>query len=195
MLRRADRALLMAKAKGRNVVVQLGTGSGNDATEATGPLAPLGRVRPQLLLEQVLVTPVPVKMAIEKLRGFVADHAAKILKIDGSQVCLEMTAQRPARTRRFTDRPVTFGIELAFEEDRIYRDVEDPTCTGALRTRIRVTISPRKDRDRRRRDVADRAREVLVSFRSYLMATDEEPMPPEGALKRAKRILTPWKAK
>ena len=53
-------------------------------------------------------------------------------------------------------------------------------------------LGPMKDRDRRRRDVSERAREVLVSFRSYLMATEEEPVAPQGALRRAKRILAPW---
>ena len=33
MLRRADRALLMAKSKGRNVVVQLGSGGGEEPAE------------------------------------------------------------------------------------------------------------------------------------------------------------------
>ena len=37
MLRRADRALLMAKAKGRNMVVQQGTGSSGSPSERRGP--------------------------------------------------------------------------------------------------------------------------------------------------------------
>jgi hypothetical protein len=61
-----------------------------------------------------------------------------------------------------------------------------------VRTRIRVSISPRKNRDRRRPDVSGRAREVLVSFRSYLMATEDDPLPCQGVLRRAKRILVPW---
>ena len=79
MLRRADRALLMAKAKGRNTVVQLGTGSAAfdhplgdaDWSAASGPS---GRER---LLQQQLVTSVPMSVAVEKLRGFIADHRAK----------------------------------------------------------------------------------------------------------------------
>ena len=73
MLRRADRALLMAKAKGRNTVVQLGTGGVRP--QATKPSAAARRRRsPAQLIEQTLWTPVPLQMAIEKLRGFVADH-------------------------------------------------------------------------------------------------------------------------
>ena len=43
MLRRADRALLMAKAKGRNMVVQLGTGGGERGRR--GRSAPAARRR------------------------------------------------------------------------------------------------------------------------------------------------------
>jgi len=192
MLRRADRALLMAKAKGRNKVVQLGTGCGGDQGEGSADSWPGKTARPRQLLEQVLVTPVPIKIAIEKLRGFVADHEAKIVKIDGNQIRLEIDDVPHSRLRRFTDRPVTFGVELRFEEERFQKDAGDSSSGGVLRTKICVSIGPMKDRDRRRRDVSERAREVLVSFRSYLMATEEEPMASQGALRRAKRILAPW---
>ncbi len=36
-----------------------------------------------------------------------------------------------------------------------------------------MKITPQKQRDRRREDVSQRAREVLASFRCYLMATCE----------------------
>ena len=65
----------MAKAKGRNMVVQLGSG-GEQGAEAGAGRAD----RPTGLLEQTLVTPVPLQIAIEKLRGFVADHQATILE-------------------------------------------------------------------------------------------------------------------
>ena len=92
MLRRADRALLMAKASGRNSVVQLGTGTGGEnetRRDRRRLVLGVGPARTELL-EQDLVTPVPVKMAIEKLRGFVADHQAKIIAINGNQVQLEI---------------------------------------------------------------------------------------------------------
>ena len=44
MLRRADRALLMAKANGRNTVVQLGSGSGGETAEK--PAGRLARSTP-----------------------------------------------------------------------------------------------------------------------------------------------------
>ena len=60
------------------------------------------------------------------------------------------------------------------------------------RTKIHVIIGPRKNRDRRRKDAADRAREVLASLRSYLMATAQNAPSDRGVLRRAKRVLAPW---
>ena len=119
-------------------------------------------------------------MAIEKLRGFVADHEANILKIDGNQIQLEIAEKCDSRLRRLTDRPVTFQLDLRFEEQRVRRERDhgEVNTGGVLRTRIFVSITPRKTRDRRRADVAERAQQVLISFRSYLMATLGRPRRP-----------------
>lgn len=198
MLRRADRGLLMAKAKGRNTVVQLGSGfngetsDGGEGSPKRGLFWWQKPASPVMVLEQDLVTPVPIKVAIEKLRGFVADHQAKIVSIEGNHVTLEIddTVQL---TRRRSDRPMTFAVELCFEEEQLERTNSAGTAARTIsRTKIHVAITPRKNRDRRRNDVADRAREVLASFRSYLMATVEDSPPSKGVLRRAKSILAPW---
>ena len=192
MLRRADRALLMAKDNGRNQVVQLGGGPTDEpAEEKRGFFWPFQSAKPKELLEQTLVTPVPVKIAVEKLRGFIADHQATILQIDGNHVQLRIEEKRASGLRRLTDRPVTFEMQIAFEEHRQRKDEDAADMnSGVARTRIRVALSVRKNRDRRRDDVFARARDMLASFRSYLMASEEEP-PAEGTLNKAKRLL-PW---
>ena len=196
MLRRADRALLMAKSRGRNQVVQLGAGADGDASGNGKPQQAMkgdGKTRKtdsKRLLKQVLVTSVPAKMAIEKLRGFVADHRAKILKINGNYVCLEIVEQY-GTLRRLTDRPIAFRVALAFEEEKPQKDGDASANGSAARTRIELRISLRKARDRRRMNVEGRAREVLASFRSYLMATDETTAQ-KGVMHRAKQILAPW---
>jgi len=127
----------------------------------------------------------------------VADHQAKIVAIDGNQVQLEIDDRPVSRLRRLTDRSVVFRVDLRFEEEWLRTDREGalrPFDAGTARTKIKVAVSPRKDRDRRRNDVMNRAREVLMSFRSYLIASEEEPSPPTGAISRAKRILGPWLA-
>ncbi len=193
MLRRADRALLMAKSRGRNMVVQLGAGSVSNESKGTfwnRQASPAGKER---LLEQDLITPVPIKMAVEKLRGFVADHEAQIVAVEGNSVRLEITESRDSWMRRLSDRPVSFCMELKLEEERVNQPAEQESKDFALRTKIHVAISPRRNRDRRRDDVTNRARQVLVSFRSYLMATDASTEPPsKGVLRRVGRMLTPW---
>lgn len=189
MLRRADRALLMAKSKGRNTVVQLGTGS--DSERKAGPV---GGKRMELLLEQDLVTPVPVKIAVEKLRGFVADHEAQIVSVEDNNVRLEIRDGPDGWMRRRSDRPVTFCLDIRLEEELLHRPGAEPGKEAATWTKLHVAVSPLRSRDRRRADVTDRAREVLISFRSYLMASDANAGTPTGMMERMKQILTPWRA-
>ncbi|MCC6127379.1 MAG: diguanylate cyclase [Pirellulales bacterium] len=193
MLRRADRALLMAKGKGRNCVVQLGSGSNASSAAGSPPAGRKGtRAKDDILLEKTLVTPVPIKMAIEKLRGFVADHQAKIASIEGNGVCLEIGETNSGRLRRSADRAISFAVELTFEEQRRRRKEDASDATGAARTKIRVCIQPQKIRDRRQEEISLRAREVFVSLRSYMMAVEEEDSPAENTFVRVGRILAPW---
>lgn len=198
MLRRADRALLMAKANGRNTVVQLGSGISGEPDEGKSVSRRSKSARPKQLLEQDLITPVPVRIAIEKLRGFVADHRARIVSIDGNRVCLEIDHQPAGRIRRLTDRSTALHVELLFEEERLQTD-DDPEARSSsskpTRTKIRIIVGPRTDRNRRREDVTTQAREVLSSFRSYLMAAEEWTVPSAGRWKRIKRIIAPWLAR
>jgi len=196
MLRRADRALLMAKANGRNTVVQLGTGTVDRGAKKTKRTKPGKKTGGGEALEQTVVTPVPVKMAVEKLRGFVADHQAKIVKIDGDRVELEIFEQ-PGPMRRRTDRPIVFRVELCFQEERFQKSQQAELSAGVSRTRIQVSIQAKKNRDRRREDLSARARDVLISFQSYLMAATEteESVPTTGTLTKARRILAPWLAR
>jgi len=195
MLRRADRALLMAKGKGRNTVVQLGVGSGDEHSEEKGGFWFRKPVRPEREIERVLVTSVPVKLAIEKLRGFVADHQAKIIKIDTNHVRLQLNDRNSRHLRRLSDRATVFLVDLRFEEERPEIDKQGTNQHAVVRTRIFVTISPKRNRDRRQTDFSRRAQELLTSFRSYLMATEEEYQPPRKALRRVRQILTPWLTK
>ena len=199
-LRRADRALLQAKDGGRNLVVQLGTGIGAEKKADTG----IGWLRwfagapGEILLQRTLVTVVPLKVTAEKLRGFVADHHSEIVSVEGDRVTLHIDGQYTPLMRRTNDRPVPFLIELAFDEQRL--PVEGRANTTALRTVIQVVIRPKRQRDRRRRDAIERARQLLVSLKSYLMAHDHLPTSAspedyyeaEGILRKSKQILSYW---
>jgi diguanylate cyclase (GGDEF)-like protein len=193
MLRRADRALLMAKSNGRNNVVQLGAGA--DESESVHAAGKPATAKPKEILEQNLVTAVPIKMAVEKLRGFVADHQAKIVSTEGNHLRLEIEDKPGSRLRRLTDRSTSFWLDVRFEEEQLLdgnrSEVGAAPVARITRTKIHVAVAPRRERDRRRAEVVSRARSLLVSFRAYLMATEEEACPRVGALTRAKQTLTP----
>ena len=191
MLNRADRALLMAKDMGRNRVVQLGTGVGMT------PETPLrrwwrgARSQADVRLERELVATVPIQIAIEKLRGFVADHSAKIVAIDDNVVQISIDAS-PKSLRRRSDRTIPFLIELTLTEE--HRGDQQGGFLGPSRTRIHVVIQAPYRRDRRGRDVQNRAEQVLVSLRSYLVATDANQTSFEdmGLFRKAISLLARW---
>ncbi|MBN1589892.1 MAG: diguanylate cyclase [Pirellulales bacterium] len=183
MLRRADRALLSAKARGRNLVVQLGAGSTVDKRTTMGdtPLLSSEATRGGMWGKHDLFAASPMTVAVEKLRGFIADHRARILETDHNKVCLQIEHHR-ARSRRRRDRVMTFLMEIeliaAGDDGNVDgKEVKSPKSGRVVpETRVHVVISPRTKRDRRSDDVESRAREVLLSLRSYLMATAREPL-------------------
>ncbi len=165
MLRRADRALLQAKDSGRNMVVQLGGGLPGQATAtpAAGWLSWFRQSPKKLLLDRQLITMVPLQVATEKLRGFIADHHAEIVSIEENRVILSVDVRQSSTMRRSNERAVAFALELQFSENH-----SASAENGG--TRIQVAIRPKRNRSRRREETTDRARQLLVSIKSYLMA-------------------------
>jgi diguanylate cyclase (GGDEF)-like protein/PAS domain S-box-containing protein/putative nucleotidyltransferase with HDIG domain len=175
MLRRSDRALYQAKAGGRNMVVQLGSGIvGSDVpVKRTGWFSWLRPTAPELTLEKTLATSVPFNIVVEKVRGFVADHHAQVESITENFVSLKIEAQHAGGARRATDRPLPFVIELKFEEPTAQ---QQSAAQGKMpRTLIHVSIRPQRQRDRRRGDVLQRAQQLAASLKSYLVAQDYNP--------------------
>jgi hypothetical protein len=98
--------------------------------------------------------------------------------------------------RRVADRPLRLIMDLKFEEIRREQFVADGAATfGAARTKIRVSVASQKKRERRQEQAAERARQLLVSFRSYLMATEIEQPPDPGVFRRARGLFGLWLGK
>ena len=72
--------------------------------------------------------------------------------------------------RRVTDRPIPFAIDMHFRECDA---AAQGRGTGKIfRTIVHVSIRPQRSRDRRRRDVLERAGRLAASLKSYLIAQD-----------------------
>jgi hypothetical protein len=122
------------------------------------------------LLQRDVVTAVPLRLAVEKLRGFILDHAAEILEIAEHRVVLEIAGKNLPLIRRSTDRPSAFLVELILKE--VIDDHDQRTAGAELRTVVQVIIRPKRQRDRRRDTTDERARQLFLSLKSYLMAQD-----------------------
>jgi hypothetical protein len=179
---------------GRNMVVQLGAGLGdpsdgrNERRQATRP------ADSELVLERLLVTAVPLNIAVEKLRGFVLDHHVEILSIDADQINLQIEAAQCDRAgRRRSDRGVPFLVELAFAEQQIeVSRIDGRAMRHVSRTQVRAAVRLKRARDRRRGNVIEQATAILAGIQSYLMATDETDNDDPAITRRAVNLLTRW---
>jgi hypothetical protein len=157
--------------------VQLGTGMhGVDepTKKRSGWLSKLlGSSDKDLTFDRELLTSVPLKIAAEKLKGFVSDHHAEIIEIKENRVRLKIDGPYTPLLRRKSDRPVPFLMDLEFHERNVENEGRKPGTT--LRTGIRVIIRPSRKRDRRRNDVQHRSLQLLASLKSYFMAHETSP--------------------
>ncbi len=167
MLRRSDRALLAAKEQGRNQVVQLGEGMIDKPVKQSW--FSWSKSTTRTLIETNLSTNVPVDLAIQKLQGFISDHQANILRVTDDQVTIE-TPDSPTIGHR-KEKPVPFLIDVKFAQHRHERTNTSGLAAGQyVETLVQVNIRPRRDRDHRTNSAAERARLLLGSLKSYLMA-------------------------
>ncbi|OYP32312.1 hypothetical protein CGZ80_19795 [Rhodopirellula sp. MGV] len=115
ILARADRALLKAKDNGRNRVVQLGLGKMSEfqsEPQKSGWFDWLTGADDSTSTNVDILMPVPVDLAIEKLRGFVSDHQAEIVNVAENQLSLKVTSRPAPGGRRRMDHKITFHVVL-----------------------------------------------------------------------------------
>ncbi len=168
VLARSDRALLKAKDNGRNRVIQLG--NGNKAVTVQSSVkrswfswfdsdSSAGRS------EFDIVAPVPCDLAIDKLRGFIADHGATVIDVKESQVILKLNVRCQRGGRRRADRIIAIRAELTMSDNRS----PDRETSGRRMTNVHVILEPIRNRDRRSRELSDCFSRVLTGLNSYLM--------------------------
>jgi len=192
MLNRADRALLMAKEGGRNMVVQLGSGMSEEPGEARRKWWQWQRDPGGPLLDKYLVTNVPLDITLEKLRGFVCDQQAEITQIEGEQIDFLILPGKSGTIRRRSDRRVALLVELRFAQIETVPDETIGKAKVLSQTRIHVVVRPKRNRDRRHSNAMEQARHVVASLRSYLMATEVATTSESGMLKKVTTLLVPW---
>lgn len=164
ILNRADRALLQSKEMGRNIVTQIGGG-------LSEPVIGDRRhwwhrmfmsIEPEVLLKRAMKTRVPLNLAVEKIRGFVADHRAAVSEVKEDSIKMVIDGESLPMQRRSSDRAVPLILDLQFSPITAEN--------GSQHTKVQISISPRRNRDRRKRDAIERARHILQSLQSYLVA-------------------------
>jgi diguanylate cyclase (GGDEF)-like protein/putative nucleotidyltransferase with HDIG domain/PAS domain S-box-containing protein len=184
MFRRADRALLNAKEEGRNRVVQLG--SGNDEPAKHTPRANRSKSSRDALVEQRFHCDAPLEASIDKLRGFIADHHATIVALDGNQVQLSVACPGNVSSQPGVQAETpNYILDLKYRERRVPREpsidgeIKDDEAPSISHTTVDVSIRAEGTSNSGRRQLETAARKLLVSLRAYLMATDAaDPLPP-----------------
>lgn len=168
VLARSDRALLKAKDNGRNRVIQLGTGSKAVSIQKTQKKSWFSWFENDSTAgrsEFDILAPVPSDLAIDKLRGFIADHGAEVIDVQESQVILKLNVRCQRGGRRRADRRIAIRVELTMSERREHADRQK----SRQMTNCHITLEPIRNRDRRNRELADCFNRVLTSLNSYLL--------------------------
>ncbi|MGB0760362.1 MAG: diguanylate cyclase [Rubripirellula sp.] len=168
ILSRADRALLKAKDNGRNRVIQLGSGSVAIPRQSAPKRGWKGWFESQIQSgenEFDIVTRVPIDLAIEKLRGFIADHQAEIIRVEENHVSLRLTAVSQQAGRRRADQQISLRVEMTLSE----ANVENATANTPSTTNVHISLQPIRNRDRRNAGLKACYEQVQESLKSYLM--------------------------
>ncbi|MHB8865858.1 MAG: bifunctional diguanylate cyclase/phosphohydrolase [Pirellulaceae bacterium] len=191
-LRRADRALYLAKSQGRNQVIQLGAGSVEEKPARSWAFwRRRSPCRPEGLVVEDMVVPGPLTFVLEKLRGFVADHETVVRKTQEDTLSLELTVPE-STARRKTDLRRVFVMTIRFTKAPL--SPESPSGSSSmepthiqLHVRVSAEILPAQVN----RELLDYARQIVSSLRAYLMAKTVAPLGPDDEHDQSTSLLLP----
>lgn len=180
---RADRALLKAKDSGRNRVIQLGSGNSFESADSDKKSSwmqwwSFGEEQKD---EFDISTPVPIDLAIEKLRGFISDHNAEILVVKENQVTLQVRTKVGEVGRRRGDTQIHLRVSLTLSER-----AGEATSRKIAGTNVHVLLEPIRNRDRRGQATKVAFRKTTDSLRSYLVGEVCQSMKKTDSSARAK---------
>jgi len=156
-----------------------------DTKQTTSWLSWLGATNVEPIVKADLLSSVPRGIAIEKLKGFIAESKAEIIDIQPDRVHLRVDCRYAPMTRRDADRPTVFEIKI----DLVDVDVASNGRAEQLQrqTRLGVQILASRQRDRRTDALVDQASRLRLSFQAYLVAQEVD----AGVLARLVHVYKP----
>lgn len=177
ILARADRALLRAKEEGRNRVIQIGEEIQQEPVQQEPIAEPVKRnwrswfdSGPKEQSREIeLLTPVPMDLAIEKLRGFLADHEAEIIRVSEDQVFIKFNASVGTGGRRRSDNQIAMHAKFTLREDLIEVGKLPNESRRQLHTVLHVHLETIRSRNRRNQQVEAVFNHVFSTLKSYMM--------------------------
>jgi epoxyqueuosine reductase QueG len=107
---------------------------------------------------------------VEKLRGFVADHNAEILRVGKNELEIRMTARFRVKDRRRSDHRMDFHIKMSIDEQPTTHRSAAGSVLQGTETIVSVELKPVRIRDRRSSEEKEASKQVIASLKSYLMA-------------------------
>jgi diguanylate cyclase (GGDEF)-like protein len=181
---RADHALLSAKESGRNrVACSAEELAGVAKHENDTPPTELRwkRFRGEVLASEEFVTPAPPDVLFAKIRGFIDEQSARITRINPNHIALDFGEGRQSMFRRSADQSLELVVDIELSEEQASTE---ENRRRSRQTMLRITIRPKRRRDRRRQGLDDAAAHVLTTLRSYLMVSSTTENLPERAATR-----------
>ena len=161
MLNRADRALLLAKEAGRNLVVQLGAGGDADAAADPTLVALLADVGGRIALG----AKPDHRWCRSRWRSKSCAGSSPITRPRSSRSktieSLYIFGDRSQPDRRSNDRQIPLVVEVIFAEEHVRQTSSGSATTPSqIRTKIQVVMRPKRNRDRRQANAVTRARQL-----------------------------------
>lgn len=174
----ADAALLRAKGNGRNRVERTESNRKPGAVEHKPPSEPRDpksnswlswlSINSSGFKQQVdIIVTVPPELAIEKLRGFLADWQAQSVNYKEGMITLTLDLRKAPAYLRANDRDVTLNMAIQIRTaDYLPQDERE---AASQRTLITATLKSTSKRDRRTSSLEDQMQRVFVAFNRYLV--------------------------